>query len=70
MVDVKAVRDRLWHYLEPSVASSVGLTLEDLKQVLTGTRSLQLAWAHEKYVEADWLVERLADCSTSASRGA
>jgi hypothetical protein len=39
--NLKTIRDRLWHYLEPNVASSIGLTLEDMKQVLTGTRSLQ-----------------------------
>jgi hypothetical protein len=39
-IDAKQVRDRVAHYLNPETATAVGLTLEQLKQVITGTVAL------------------------------
>ena len=39
-VRVKAIRDRAWHFLEPSIAQEAGLTLAELQQVIGGTVSL------------------------------
>jgi hypothetical protein len=35
-IDVKAVRDRALHYLTPDVAASIGLTLQQLQQFVSG----------------------------------
>ena len=35
--DVKAVRKRAWHYLEPSVAACAGMTLGQMQQFVAGT---------------------------------
>ena len=36
-IHIKAVRDRVALYLNPETASAVGLTLQQLQQVITGT---------------------------------
>jgi hypothetical protein len=40
MPNIKAVRDRVAHYLNPETASAVGLTLQQLQQVVTGSQPL------------------------------
>jgi hypothetical protein len=35
-IDIKAVRDRALHYLTPDVAASIGLTLQQLQQFVSG----------------------------------
>jgi hypothetical protein len=37
---VDKVRARLWHRLDPITAAVIDLTVEDLKQVVIGTRGL------------------------------
>ena len=39
-IDIKQVRDRVAHYLNPETASAVGLTLQQLQQVVTGSQPL------------------------------
>lgn len=37
MLNIKAIRDRGWHYLNPAVAADVGMTLAQLQQFVGGT---------------------------------
>ena len=39
----KEIRDRLWHSLSPETASVVGLSVEQLQQVLMGAQYLSQA---------------------------
>jgi hypothetical protein len=41
-ITAEDIRRRLWLYLSPAFAADVGLTLEDLKAFIAGTRTLPL----------------------------
>lgn len=36
-IDVKAIRNRIYHRLDPDTASAAGMTIHDLQQFIAGT---------------------------------